>query len=140
MFAPCAEEPDGLASDGLTFEEVILEFALFQLEIEVSGKGAFDFIVLTDSKRVLSLETVGNDGNDGSSSDENGGGNFHLDHDNDLLVEEKWGRRSTLKVNDYKPYPLLLKGGHCKGRKYKHDTHNFCGPPPIHSEIQLRAF
>jgi hypothetical protein len=38
------------------------------------------------NKRVLSLETVSNSGGDGGSSNEDGSGNFHLDHDEDLNV------------------------------------------------------
>jgi len=36
------------------------------------------------SKRVLGLETVSNSGGDGGGSDEDGSGNFHLDHDENL--------------------------------------------------------
>ena len=35
------------------------------------------------NKRVLCLKTVGNSGGDGGSNDEDGSGNFHLDHDED---------------------------------------------------------
>jgi len=35
-------------------------------------------------KRVLGLETVGDSRGNGSSSDEDGGGDFHLDHDEDF--------------------------------------------------------
>ena len=37
-------------------------------------------------KRVLGLEAVGNSGGNGGSSDEDGSGNFHLDHDEDVNV------------------------------------------------------
>ena len=38
------------------------------------------------NKRVLGLETVGNNGGDGGSSDEDGSSDFHLNHDEDLNV------------------------------------------------------
>jgi hypothetical protein len=37
-------------------------------------------------KGVLSLEAVSNSGGDGGSGNEDGSGNFHLDHDEDLNV------------------------------------------------------
>ena len=38
------------------------------------------------NKRVLGLKIVGNSGGDGGSSDEDGSGDFHLNHDEDLNV------------------------------------------------------
>jgi hypothetical protein len=43
----------------------------------------------TPKKRILSLETIGNNRGNGSSSEEDRGGNFHLDHD-DINVLKKW--------------------------------------------------
>ena len=50
------------------------------------------------SKGVLSLETVGNDGGDDSSSNEERSGNFHLDHDDLDVVKDGVGDRRSKKL------------------------------------------
>lgn len=75
-----------------------------QIEIKTSAVCAGEFVVIAATfeylsvkrndtrlhknhirnKRVLCLKTVGNSGGDGGGNDEDGSGNFHLDHDEDV--------------------------------------------------------
>jgi len=74
------------ASEGFTFVELLIKFTLFEIEIKASAVCAGEFIVIAGNKRILGLKTVGNSRGDGGSSDEDGSGDFHLDHDEMLNV------------------------------------------------------
>jgi hypothetical protein len=84
-----------LDANGFTFEEVIMKLTFFELEIEIPFEVAGQFVVVTGNKRVLSLETVGNNGGDGTGNEENRGGNLHLDHDGlrVVVIDRMGGRR-----------------------------------------------
>jgi len=56
------------------------------IEILISKTKQYTSISNIRSKRVLCLETVSNSGDDGGGSDEDGSGDFHLDHDENLNV------------------------------------------------------